>query len=243
MSPPSPWPTGRSRSVAARHRREHGLHVRDGGAAELEPAGVHQRVQEEQAGGELRDRSTSTSAASSRRARRTRRPARRSARGRGTPPRPRRGRPRRSPPRRTACSATPSRLEALDRPRVELVVGVDAEVLAAAVERERAPIPGRRLVATSARRRGRGTMRWVGKISSPGERDETSTAKVCVARRVLLAEGDRGLVAVVAVGDQQRHVELELVRAAAARRACARRPPRRPCRARASGRSSGGSAS
>ena len=56
------------------------------------------------------------------------------------------------------------------------------------------------------------TTRWVGKIWRPGSRDETSTAKVCVGRRLLLAVGDRGLVAVVAVGDQERHVEVDPVR-------------------------------
>ena len=48
--------------------------------------------------------------------------------------------------------------------------------------------------------------------------------------RLLLAEGDGGLVAVVAVGDQERRVELDLVRSARARHACGRRPPRRPSR-------------
>ena len=71
--------------------------------------------------------------------------------------------------------------EPLDRTRVELVVGVDPEVLAAAVERERALDPSRRFGSRSARRRGAAPTRWVGKISSPGERDETSTANVCVA--------------------------------------------------------------
>ena len=51
-------------------------------------------------------------------------------------------------------------------------------------------------------------------------------------RGLLLAERDRRLVAVVAVGDQQRHVQLDVARRAAARRACARRPPRPPARDR-----------
>jgi hypothetical protein len=45
-------------------------------------------------------------------------------------------------------------------------------------------------------------IRCVGKISTPGERVETSTANVRVAAG--------SSVAMVAVGDQQRHVELEL---------------------------------
>ena len=43
----------------------------------------------------------------------------------------------------------------------------------------------------------------VGKISSPGSSVETSTASICALAGVLRGEGDGGLVAVVAVGDQQ----------------------------------------
>ena len=118
------------------------------------------------------------------------------------------------------------RLVALDRLRVELVVvHVDAEELAVAVERRATPVSQRR-----GHRSPPGstltdcTTRCVGKISSPGERDETSTANVCVADGLLLAERDGRLVAVVAVGDQQRHVELELAASRAARR-CVRTPP------------------
>ena len=72
--------------------------------------------------------------------------------------------------------------------------------------------------------------RCVGKISSPGDARGDEHRERVRRRRLLLAEGDRGLVAMVAVGDQQRHVELDAPRRAAARPSCARRPPRRPSR-------------
>ena len=49
---------------------------------------------------------------------------------------------------------------------------------------------------------------------------------------VLLAIGDGRLVAVVAVGDQERRVDRQLAGRRPATRACARRPPRRRARAR-----------
>ena len=76
------------------------------------------------------------------------------------------------------------------------------------------------------------TIRCVGKISSPGARDETRIANVCVASGCSCAVGERGLVAVVAVGDQERRAELELAGLRPARAASARRPRRRRRQAR-----------
>ena len=185
-SPPSPWPTGRSRSSRARHRREHGLHVGDGRAAELGPVGhvrpARSQREEEQARRSAWGRSTSTSAASSRRARRTRPPARSWARARGTRRRPRPRRPRRSPRRRTACSSTPcGSYRSTAR----------ASSSSSRVEPEEARRRGRARATTVSQldvmkplglgRRSPARRGASGRSRGPGARDETSTANVCVA--------------------------------------------------------------
>ena len=127
----------------------------------------------------------------------------------------------------------PRGVERLDDARAEVVVGRDARVAAVAVERDAArPGPATSSPGTSP---SSCTSRCVGKISTPGRARRDEDRERVRRARVLLAEGDGGLVAVVAVGDQERRVERRARRRRRARRACARRPPRRPWPARRPG--------
>src|SRR5207253_4656005 len=100
--------------------------------------------------------------------------------------------------------------EPLDRASIELVVGLDAKVLRATIERERASIPSYNL--PQSRFGSEVGDQAVGREDLEPRRARRDEHGERVRRaRVLFAEGDGRLVAVMAVCDQQRRVELDLL--------------------------------